>query len=219
MLRAGWKYILLTFIVFVGAAFVYAKFIATPMYRSEATIYVCPGSDNFSVANLDLARNYVSTYSALIDSDSVMDSVYNSLYNLARDEDKVMNHLYSVSQLRSMKKVSAVDNTEVVCISVTCADPHDAQLIADQIVASAEFVITNAIRAEAYTIVDHARLPMSPCSPVLWKYLSIAGAAALALCLLIMFLIEALDRRIKTHQTLAEVVPVPIVGIIPDFEA
>lgn len=217
-LLAKWKLIAVIVLLAVAGTAAYTHFFVTPMYRSSATIYVCPSTNTRVLSDITTARSYVDTYRALIDSDNVIGAVFTSLYETGRTGENAMNHVYSISELRSMKSVSSVNETEVVSISITCADPHDAQLIADQFVASAEPVITSAIRAEAYTIVDNANLPRSPCSPNITKNVLIALAASLAFSCAVIFFMEYLDRRVKDTQTLSELISAPIVGVIPEFD-
>ncbi len=217
ILLQGWKWIVATVVVFLAATFVYTQFFATPMYKSTSVIYIRPGeSGTTTMTAVNVARDMVPTYRALIDSDQVMNNVKQSLEDPARGE--LPHYRYTVSQLRAMKSVTAVEDTEVVKITVTCADPHDAQLIADQIVASAEPTITGAIKASAFDIIDFANLPGKPSSPNLKKNLVIALLAALVVSCGVLILVELLDRRIKDQRTLTETLSVPVLGVIPSMD-
>lgn len=217
VLLKGWKIITLTVVVFLAVAFVYTEFFATPMYKSTSLIYVRPGDAvNTTAGSVTVARDLVPTYRALIDSDQVMSQVKASLEDPSRAEKP--HYKYSISQIRSMKAVTSVEDTEVVKVTVTCADPHDAQLIVDQIIASSEPVITTAIRAEAFQVIDWGTLPSSPSSPNMSKNLLLAFLAAMVLSCGGLILNSLLDKRIKDQQILTEVLSVPVIGIIPDFE-
>lgn len=217
VLLNGWKVIVLVVAAFLAVAFVYTEFIATPMYKSTSLIYVRPGDAVATTSgNVTVARDLVPTYRALIDSDQVMSQVKASLEDPNRE---ILPHYsYSVSQLRAMKSVTAVDDTEVVKITVTCADPHDAQLIVDQIIASSEPVITSAIRAQAFEVIDWGTLPGSPSSPSLKKNLLIAFLAGVVVSCGALILIDLLDRRIKDQRALSNALEVPVIGVIPNMD-
>lgn len=217
VLLNGWKAILITVVVAVGLAFVYTKFFVTPLYTSSGTIYVRP-SDTATTTqgNITVARDLVPTYRALIDSDQVMFNVKEALEDPNRET--FPKYKYSVGQIRSMKTVTAVDNTEVVKVTVTCADPHDAQLIVDQIIISAEPVITSTIRAEAFEVIDWGTLPGGPSSPNLRRNLMIAAMIGFVLSGGLLILIDMLDKRIKLQSQLADVLQVPVIGVIPSMD-
>lgn len=100
-------------------------------------------------------------------------------------------------------------------VSVLCADPHDAQIIVDQVVASAEPIIVDTVNAQKFTVVTNATLPLTPSSPNLVKNIIISVFFSLLLSCGLIALAEILDKRIKDKDSLIGVIDAPVLGVIP----
>ena len=113
-----WWIILLATILCGTAAFCYAWFSMTPVYASSVKLYVNNNyvdSPGYSSAQITAAKDLAATYMVILESRSVLDEV--SLKTGGK---------YSYSQLKSMVSASAVNDTEVFKVTVSCADYKDA---------------------------------------------------------------------------------------------
>lgn len=207
MLRK-WKILVAAVLVFAIGAFVFTKFFVTPMYKSDSIVYVKTSNAQLTYQSFTLAQDLVKTYAVLMKTDGILSDVVTQIEGKTNKE-------YSLSQIKSMLSVSGIDETEVMRISILCADPHDAQIIADQVVASAEPVIVETVNAQRFTVVTNATLPLSPASPNLTKNIMLAVIIALVLSGGIIVLIEILDKRIKDKQSLIGIIDTPVIGVIP----
>lgn len=203
-----WKILVAAVLVFAIGAFVFTKFFVTPMYKSDSIVYVKTTNSQLTYQTFTLAQDLVKTYAVLMKTDGILSDVVTQIEGKTNKE-------YSLSQIKSMLSVSGIDETEVMRISILCADPHDAQIIADQVVASAEPVIVETVNAQRFTVVTNATLPLSPASPNLTKNIMLAVIIALVLSGGIIVLIEILDKRIKDKQGLIGIIDAPVIGVIP----
>ena len=181
------------------------------MYVSETKIYVRPGDSAVTNQTVIVARDLVPTFVALMDSNTVLNDVVEKI-------DGRVNGTYTMSQIKNMKSAEAVNETEIMKITVTCADPNDAQIIADQLIASSKPVIVRAIRAEAFDVIDYATLPRSPSSPSMRRNLAIALLAGLIVSCAGIITVEMLDKRIKEQTALLQILSVPVIGVIPRMD-
>lgn len=205
---ARWKCVIAVALVFAIGAFVATRYFITPMYRSDSVVYVKVTNSQVTLQTITLAQDLVKTYAVLMKTDGILSDVVTQI------EGKT-NHEYSLSQIKSMLSISSINETEVMRVSVLCADPHDAQIIADQVVASAEPVIVETVSAQRFTVVTNATLPISPASPNLAKNMVLAVAIALLLSVAVIALIEILDKRIKEKDDLRDIIDAPVIGVIP----
>ena len=100
--------IVLSMIVFGAAAFSYANFLITPLYHSEAKVYVnnsnlSVGSTAISLTDLNAAQSLVDTYIVILKSRPTLEDVIEKA-----------NVSYTYEQLESMISASSVDGTEVL---------------------------------------------------------------------------------------------------------
>ena len=207
-LLSKWKMIIASMIVFAIGALIATKFFITPMYRSDSIVYVKVTNSTATIQTITLAQDLVNTYAVLMKTDGILSDVVTQIEGTTNKE-------YSLSQIKSMLSISGINETEVMRISVLCADPHDAQIIADPVVASAEPVIVETVNAQKFTIVTNATLPISPASPNLTNNIIISMVIAFVLVGGAIILIEILDKRIKDKFSLEGVIDAPVIGVIP----
>lgn len=189
--------------------FIYSSFFVTPMYVSTAKMYVYNNdrpNAQISAGDLSASQQLITTYIAIMQSDSVMQQVA-----------KEVNLGYSASQIRSMFSASPINETEIFKISIRCSNPEHAQKIANAILKIAPDPIKNTVKAGSVEIVDPATLPAYPSSPnvkaeVLKGFI---GGAVLSLGVLVA--INFLDRRIHNDEDITDSYKLPVLGIIPEI--
>lgn len=189
--------------------FIYSSFFVTPMYVSTAKMYVYNNdrqNAQISAGDLSASQQLITTYIAIMQSDSVMQQV-------AKEVDLG----YSAMEIRSMFSASAINETEIFKISIRCSNPEHAQKIANAILKIAPDPIKNTVKAGSVEIVDHATLPLSPSSPNITAEIlkGFVGGAALSLGVLVA--INFLDRRIHNDEDITDNYSIPVLGVIPEI--
>ena len=133
--RWWWILVLLPLIAAVAAYAISSTM--TPMYRSQATLLIetqqASGSSNYN--ELLAAERLSRTYSELATTDVVLDAALESLNDPALDRDA----------LSEMTSVSAVQDTQLLRVSVQDSDPERAALIANTIAAA----FTEQVRSQS----------------------------------------------------------------------
>lgn len=203
--------ILLTVIVFVVGAFSYTRFMVTPLYTTDLTFYIRSSqiisSDTESVDynELEIARRITDTYLVVLKSDVVLDAV------AERCELG-----YTTGQIRSMISASAVDETPIIKMTITNADPAHALEVANVIAEAAPARIAAYLEGSAVRILDYPTMPSAPSYPSYRNNVMIGAVVGLVLSCLVIIVKDMLDVHIKTEEDLEELSNLPILGIIPD---
>lgn len=199
--------IILTTLLFAVVGFAGTVLFITPQYQASATMIVNTRQDqNASVTTdqINSAQKLVSTYSIIIKSDTVLDQVITNL-----------GLTLSYEQLSSKVSVSAVDDTQVIQISVTDPNPESARRMTEEITNVAPDVILNTVEAGSVRLISAARVGSSPVSPSKTKNTAIAGAIGLVLSAGFLILRELLNNTIKTDADIQKKLGLNVLGVIP----
>lgn len=198
----------------VGAvlAFLITYFFITPQYTSSIEMYVNNGKNasatqSITQSDITVSRNLVKTYSVILKTRQTLEDVIKKA-----DLD------YSYSQLQSMVSASAVNDTEILKVSVTCPDPNNAYKIAATIGIVLPAKISKIVEGSSVSIVDKAIAPTAPSSPNMTRNVALgflAGAfVALVIIVLLFFFNDLIDSSDKLKALFNE--EIPILAVIPD---
>ena len=143
----------------VAAAGVYAvlTLLVTPTYESKVSFYVYNSANNTQQAgtinnsDLQAAESLATTYSKILESNSVLDAVLEDLNAAGR---------LSRKELSRMIEVSVVSNTQLLEVVVTSTDAQFACRIADSFGKVAPTEIVRITKAGGVEVVDHPEVAM-----------------------------------------------------------
>lgn len=207
--------ILLAALIFGGAAFSYARFLVTPLYKAEAMMYVnntsvSVGGTSLSISNADLlaAKNLVDTYIIILESRSTLNDV----------KDKA-NVDYTYRELKDMIDAQPVNNTEVFSVAVTSPDPQEAEKITNTIVDILPDKIADIVDGSSVRVVDYAVVPMEKDSPSIAKYTAFGALLGIIIAVLIIFIRMMNDTIIHDEDYLMDTYGLPVLAVIPDLQS
>ena len=202
--------LLLTTVLAALAGFLVSSFVLTPQYQASALMIVNTRQDtsaNVTSDQLTSASRLVSTYSIIVKSDTVLNQV---IANLG------LNMTYET--LASKVEVSAVDETQVMEITVTDPNPDGARQVCEQITQVAPDAILTAVEAGSVKVISAASVDPDPVSPNIPRNTAIAGVLGLVVCVGILFLRVLLDNKIKTEDDVTKHLGLTVIGVIPNYE-
>ena len=162
---------------------------------------------NVTSDQLNSASKLVSTYSIIVKSDTVLNQV---IANLG------LNMSYET--LADKVGVAAVDDTQVMEITVTDANPDGARQVCEQITQVAPDAILTAVEAGSVKVISAASVDPDPVSPNVMRNTAIAGVLGLVVCLGVLFLQVLLDNKINTEEDVTKQLGLNVIGVIPDYE-
>ena len=194
-----------------AASYFVTTFFVPKTYTSTVKLYVETNYKSQSAyddyQSINYAKNLVLTYIELLDSNSFYNSV-----------SKELNEKYTASQLKSMIKFESIEDTEVFKVLVNSGSPSESKNIGNAIAKIAPNTIANVKDNAKLKIVDKATTPKSPTSPNVSRNVMIAFAAGIIISLIISFVRDILDVKIKYNDEMTTVLDLPLLAAIPDFE-
>ena len=202
--------IILTTLVLAAAGFGVSKFLMTPMYQASALMIVNTRQDTSATVTSDQinsATKLVSTYSIILKSDTVLNQV---IENLGLNMD--------YQQLANRVTVSAVDDTQVMKVTVTSDNPEWARQVCEQITQISPDVILEAVEAGSVKVISNASISPEPVSPNVSRNTALGAVAGLVISVGIVFLMVLLDNKINNEEDVSKYLDLTVVGVIPEYE-
>lgn len=211
LLKRIWLIVLCVLIGTTGS-FLVTKFVIEDEYTTAVSMYVAPNKDSStnviaSLNELNYAQKVVDTYIEILKTNSFMRSV-----------SEVSDLGYSAGEIKSMIEISAINNTELFEIKVTTNNPEESLALANTISGLAPTKIIQIKDADAVRVVDPATLPQTPSAPNLLLNTGIGFVLALMIGVMLAFVLEMLDKRVKDEDDLLKRYDIPVLGIVPHME-
>ncbi|HET4982856.1 TPA: capsular biosynthesis protein CpsC [Streptococcus pneumoniae] len=203
--------ILLVALVTSAGAFAYSTFIVKPEYTSTTRIYVVNRNqgDKLGLTNQDLqAGTYlVKDYREIILSQDALEKVAT---NLKLD--------MPAKTLASKVQVAVPADTRIVSISVKDKQPEEASRIANSLREVAAEKIVAVTRVSDVTTLEEARPATTPSSPNVRRNSLFGFLGGAVVTVIAVLLIELLDTRVKRPEDIEDVLKIPLLGLVPDFD-
>ena len=202
--------IVLVTVIAAAAGFGFSRFVMVPQYEASALMIVNTRQDttaNVTSDQINSATKLVSTYSIIIKSDTVLQQVISNL-----------GLTLTYDQLKERVTVSAVDDTQVMQITVRSDNPEWARQVCEQITTISPDVILESVEAGSVKLISQAAVTPEPVSPNVMKNTAIAALLGLVASIGIVVLRELLDNKIKSEDDVRKYLDLPVVGVIPDYE-
>ncbi|HEU1296654.1 TPA: capsular biosynthesis protein CpsC [Streptococcus pneumoniae] len=214
LFKTLWKrklMILIVALVTGTGAFAYSTFIVKPEYTSTTRIYVVNRNqgDKPGLTNQDLqAGTYlVKDYREIILSQDALEKVAT---NLKLD--------MPAKTLASKVQVAVPADTRIVSISVKDKQPEEASRIANSLREVAAEKIVAVTRVSDVTILEEARPATTPSSPNVRRNSLFGFLGGAVVTVIAVLLIELLDTRVKRPEDVEDVLKIPLLGLVPDFD-
>ncbi len=186
-------------------------FFVTPMYTSQAVLYVNNMAERKSAVvtsnDVMVSKELVSTCIVILNSRTVLDKVA---------QESGLD--YTAGQLKSMISAGAVSSTEIFRVQVRNSDPLKAKKIADAILKVAPGEIKRVINGGSVSVIDYATTPLAPSSPNVPKNTLIGAFFGAVLAVFLIIVVNLFDTRIKSEYDLVENFELPIIGVVPAFK-
>ena len=206
--------IILVVLIFVVIGGVYSYGLKTPMYTSSTTLVLAMSdtnekSDENAITTTDITLNskLVPTYSELIKSKTSLKKV---IANLKIDEN--------ADRLKNKVKVTSVQETEVIQISVTHENPTYASKIANEVAKVFSEKIQEIYNINNITIVDEAETPTGPSNINHMKDVMLFAMIGLVISAAYVFVLNMLDNTIKSTEDVEKGYNIPVLVTIPLIE-
>lgn len=202
--------IILIILIFMLLGVIYTIGFVTPKYTSSTTLLLATSGNSSDKTNtitttdVTLNSKLVSTYSALVQSKSVLRQVISNLgINISEDE------------LKNNITVTQEKDTEIIKISVTNANPNTAEKVANEVAKVFTEKIQEIYKINNVQIVDKAEAETAPSNINHPKDIMIFTFIGLVIAAGYVLIANMLDTTIKTAEEVEKEFKVPVLATIP----
>jgi capsular polysaccharide biosynthesis protein len=188
---------------------VYSLFIKTPVYKSTSTLVLVSDegtstSNTYTTQDVTLNNQLVSTYSKIVTSHRVIDTVIENL-----------NLDYSYNDVVKEVAVTTETGTQIIKVSVSDPDKDLAAEITNEIVKVFGDEIKSIYKLQNVSVVDKAEKAKTPANVNYIKEAVIYMLVGAVLAFGIVFVIFYFDTSIKSAEEIENKLGLPVVGVIP----
>lgn len=185
-------------------------------YSATATVIIVQNNNsNASQAvtynDVQLSQKLVSTYTQILQSEAIGDSVVANL-------DLYDKYEIDTEKLNKMVEVKAASNTEVMNITATSKDPKLSADIANEMVSVFKKKIFDIMSVENVTVLNSAKIPTKPSGPSVLKNTAIGMMIGAVLCGVYAVIVLLTDTKVKTEEDVKKIFDYPVIGVIPEFK-
>lgn len=209
------KHLLLILIlgtVLGAATFAINSFVLQPEYQAQSTLivgkpqgYQDTTGQGLTINDVNLNQKLVGTYAEIMKSETVMSQVNDNL-GLST----------SVRELSQKIRVSTVNNTEIISLSVVDTVPERAMDIANETTIIFMDEVQSIMKVDNVQILDGAKMPDQPIRPRVLINTAIGIILGLALGFFIAIVRELINTKVKSPEDYKNSFGIPVIGVIPD---
>ena len=187
-------------------------FVLKPVYEANTSLIVNKEVENETTQmtttdDLNYVQKLAITYGEIIKSRTVITSTIEKLK---------LDMTYE--ELVGAVSVSNVADTQIIKISVQNNNPMIATRICNTIPQIFTKEVQRIVKASGVEVIDKAIVPQNPIKPNKTMNIAIAMVLGVMASVFIIFLIEALDNKIKKPEDIQESIGIPVLGTVYEYE-
>ncbi|WP_239751721.1 Wzz/FepE/Etk N-terminal domain-containing protein [Mammaliicoccus sp. H-M34] len=208
ILKKNIKYIIILPIVFLILSMVITFVFMTPKYSTSTQVLVNQKeTDSQMIAQqVQSDLQLVNTYSEIIKSPRILDKV-----------SKNLKGKYSSGEIAGMLTVTNQAESQILNITVENESRENAGKVANEIANVFSKEASKIMKVDNVSILSEADNNGSKVSPKPLINAVVGVFLGLIIALIIIFLKEILDKRIKTEEDVEEQLNIPVLGTIQRF--
>ena len=186
-------------------------FVLEPVYEANTSLIVNKETDNeitqmSTSDDLNFVQKLALTYGEIIKSRTVITSTIEKL-----------NLDMTYEQVAGAVSVTNVDSTQIIKISVQDTDPLIAAKICNTIPQIFSKEVQRVVKASGVEVIDTAIIPENPVKPNKIMNIAIAMVLGVMGSVFVIFLLEALNTKIKEPKDIEEKLGIPVFGVVPRY--
>ncbi|MDG0822704.1 capsule biosynthesis protein CapA [Staphylococcus saprophyticus] len=208
ILKKNMKYLIILPIVFLVLSMVMTFLFMTPKYSSSTQVLVNQKETDSEMMAQQVQSDLqlVNTYSEIIKSPRILDKV-----------SKNLKGKYSSKEIEGVLTVSNQAESQILNITVENESREAAGKVANEIANVFSKDVNKIMNVDNVSILSKADNNGNKTSPKPLTNAVVGIFLGLIVALVIIFLKEILDKRIKTEEDVEELLDLPVLGTIQDF--
>ena len=213
MLRTKIVWIVLAAIIGALGAFCISTFLLTEQFTSSTQFYISNSQEQqnskVSGADLSVSRSIASTYCIILESKRATDLLKHKLSE---------NEQFNSSSVKAYSmKVTVVDDSEVLRITVTSPDPNIAALVCNTMVDVSVDMISEIFEGGRSNPLGEAVPNYTPTAPNTRSNMAVGGVLGICVACALIILVSFMDNRVKDEADFVSKVGVPVLGEVPSI--
>jgi capsular polysaccharide biosynthesis protein len=203
--------LIIAFVIGALVAGLYTHYRITPMYQSSAKLYMVSASSGSVVdwTDLSIGTTLSKDYEELMTIRPIYEDIVEEL-----DLD------CSYRQLQGMASIARIDETRVMRITATSADPELARDLANAVAQKAIEYLPDVMETSSKPhVAESAILPTAPSSPNLTRNTLYGALAGLAIALALVTLLYLADDTLKNAEDVEKIFGIMPLTVIPESAA
>jgi len=207
------KHLSLIAILAIGTTLVsgiFTLFFITPIYQAATQLVLVPRTSDVPLTQGEINANIqmINTFNEVIISPLILDEVI---------EDLGLE--LTAGSLRSGMNARNTTNSQVITLTVQNENPELASQIANTTAEVFKIEVLENFNMDNVRILAPAQIPSRPISPRLTVNIGIGFVIGAMTGIFLAFLLEFLDKTVKTEQEIEKLVGLPVIGSIPLMKA
>ena len=187
-------------------------YVLEPVYEANTSLIVNKEVEDETTQmattdDLNYVQKLAITYGEIIKSRTVITSTIEKLK---------LDMTYE--ELVGAVSVSNVSDTQIIKISVQDNNPMIATKICDTIPQIFTKEVQRIVKASGVEVIDKAIVPQNPIKPNKKMNIAIAMVLGVMVSVFIIFLMEALDNKIKKPEDIEKCIGIPVLGTVYEYE-
>ena len=200
-------------LICVILGYIYTTYFVSPVYTATATAILTSNSETsdgqsaVTQSEVTLNNSLLSTYRGIATSDSVVNSVISNLgLNISADV------------LKNQISVSSKENTQIINISVSNANPNEAAKIANEIRRVFAERVSELYDIDNIKPLDDAKVPTAPSNINHVKDILLFTAGGLVLAIIYVVIANFFDNTVKSSSDIEKAIGINVIAEIPVYE-
>lgn len=186
-------------------------YVLPPIYEANTSLIVNKEIDDkenkmTTSDDLNFVQKLAVTYGEIIKSRTVITSAINKLK---------LDMTYE--ELSETVSVTNVPDTQIIKISVQNKNPNIAAKICNTIPEIFSAEVKRVVKASGTEVIDKATVPEDAIKPNKKMNVIIAMVLGAMVSIFVIFLLEALNTKIKEPKDIEEKLGLPVFGVVPKF--
>lgn len=209
ILKKNIKYLIILPVVFLILSMVLTFVLMTPKYSTSTQVLVNQKETDSQLMAQQVQSDLqlVNTYSEILKSPRILDKV-----------SKNLKGKYSSGEIAGMLTVSNQAESKILNITVENESRENAGKVANEIANVFSKEVSDIMNVDNVSILSKADNNGSKVSPKPILNAIVGVFLGLIIALIIIFLKEILDKRIKTEEDVEEQLDLPVLGTIQRFD-
>ena len=194
-------------------AFSVAAFMIKPTYSSSIMLYV--NNSSFTVGDLgfSISSSEISAAQSLVKTYTVLLKNRTTLNEIIKNTDVP----YTWQELYDMIEAAPVNETEIMEVTVTCENPYEAEMLANEIAKVLPKRVSEIVEGSSMEVVDSAIASNEKVAPNITKYTAIGFILGGLLAIILLVVLALFDNTIHDEEYIINNYSYPVLAKIPDL--